>query len=193
MERLKDGYYVRIIKEGGTPAIPQETSQGRGGEYWQITGSEAFNYATGDSTTAEFSAVSNGSESGWKNISNLEPFDIPRRLFHVVMGVKDGCKYYFRIPSGSSRFGVDQDKSVGFLDNTTSYYLAKNPMYDVWLCKNYFISINADNDTGISLTPKVWFEGYKYDIAPVTDENLIARIKSGDKPYTTVTIGGVRT
>lgn len=183
MERLKDGYYVRI------PQLGKDI----GKEFWVITGSEPFNYKTGDSTSAEFSAVADGSESGYKNISVLEPNDTPRRIYQVVMGVKDGCQYYVKIPSGANRFGVDVDKDVGYLDNNTSYYLAKNEMYLFWLAHNYYPSINAVNDTGISKTPQVFFEGYKYDIEPVSDAATLSRLQSNIQQSTMISIGGVKT
>jgi hypothetical protein len=183
MDRLKDGYYIRI---------PQLESDGVG-EWWVIAGSEYFNYATNDGTATVYSAVANGAESGYKNITEMEPHDIPRRLYQVLMGVKDGCQYYVKIPTGANRFGVDEDKDVGYISNQNSYYLAKNEDMVFWLVKNYFPSVNASNGTGGSLTPKVYFEGFKYDIDKVTDPNVLGRLKAGQLPSTTVTIGGVRT
>jgi hypothetical protein len=183
MDRLKDGYYVRI---------PQLQNDGVG-EWFVIAGSESFNYATNDGTATVFSAVADAADSGYINITEMEPHDIPRRLYQVVFGVKDGCDYFFKIPTGSNRFGVDEDKDVGYFTNRNSYYLAKNEDYQFWLVKNYFPSINASNDSGASVTPKVYFEGIKYDIDKVTDPNVLGRLKAGQLPSTTVTIGGVRT
>lgn len=150
-------------------------------KYFTIKAVEPFNYATGEGSSTEFTSIATGAASGFKNIDILEPDDNPRRLFQVRFGVKDGCTYFFKIPTGTNRWGVDVDKDVGYIDNEKSPYYAMNPNYEFWLIHDVYPSVNASNATGASVTPKVHFEGFKYDITEITKPSI----------FRTITIGGV--
>lgn len=169
-KELKEGYYVQIT-----------------GHYFQIVAKEPLRYITSGST-AEFSAVTTGSESGFQNIDNLEPDE--GRMYQCFFGIADGCKYYFKIPTGTDRWGIDKDKDIGFIDNRISPHFAPNPNFEVFLVENIYPSINAKNDTGVTVTPKLYVEGFKYDLRIITKEELDA-IKEGKRPFTIITIGGV--
>jgi hypothetical protein len=175
---LKEGFIVKI------PALRSIS------EYWEVKAREPFVYETGTSTTAEFTAVANGSDSDWKNVTTLEPDETPRRLYQVRMGFKDGMDYYVKIPTGSNRFGVDQDKDVGFLNSTTCHYAAKNEDYEFWLVHDYYPSINASNDSGTQKTPKIYFSGMKYDIEKA--DSARAQRAEAEKRYRMVVIGGTQ-
>ncbi len=151
-------------------------------KYFQVQATEPFNYATGEGSETEFSSVSTGSTSGFKNIKILEPDKTPRRLFQVWPGIKDGCVYFVKIPTGTNRWGIDEDKDVGYLDNLKSPYYAKNRHYEIWLISDFYPSINASNATGASITPKVYFEGMKYDIKELLGKPAVFRA---------LTLGGV--
>lgn len=188
MDEIKKGFYVHIAVEGLDK------------DHYQIGDVEPFLYETGTSDTAEFSAtVASGAESGFKNIPVLEPDDSPPRLFWVEWGVKDGCRYQIKIPTGTDRLGLDEDKDVGFLTNEKSPYFDPDPRFGFWIVANFYPAINAKNYTPNTLTPKVWFQGKKYDIIKVTDQEVITKLKNYERgispsiPFTRITIGGVRT
>lgn len=184
-EELKEGWFIEILLPGYK------------NRYFNVKTKEAFTYKTGTSDTSEFSEVSSGSESGFKNIDVLEPDDNPRRLFYVKWGVKDGCHYYLKVPSGNDRLGTDKDKDVGYITNEKSPYYDMNPQYAFWLVHDYYPAINAKNVTATALTPEVWFEGMKYDIEEVSDPDLIEKLKNYEKgvspsiPFKKITVGGV--
>ena len=162
-------------------------------KFYKITGTEPFEYRTGQEAIAHFSSVAAAGESGWINITTLEPDDAPRHLFQVRMGVKYNMRYYFKIPTGTNRFGIDDDKDIGFVDEDISPYDDPNEDFEFWLVKEYYPAINAKNDSLVRLTPKVYFTGMKYDIAEVKEHDVLARLKNGLIPFKTVTVGGVRT
>lgn len=184
-EELREGWYIKILLD--------EYKE----KFFRVERKEPFTYETGTSDTVEFTSISPGSETGFKNIDVLEPDDRPRRLFYVKWGVKDGCEYYLKIPSGVNRFGTDQDKDVGFITNEKSPYYDMNPQYSFWLVHNFYPAVNARNVTATALTPKVWFEGMKYDIVEVSDSEIIEKLKNFEKgvspsiPFRKITIGGV--
>lgn len=170
MKDLKEGYYVQIS-----------------GDFFQIIAKEPFRYVT-DSSTAEFSSVANGSESGYQNIENLEPDE--GRLYQCLFGVADGLEYFFKIPTGTDRWGIDEDKDIGFIDNILSPHFAPNPNFEVFLVENIYPAVNAKNSTGVAVTPKLYAEGFKYDLREVTAEEYDDLTKN-KRPFTIITIGGV--
>jgi len=183
---LKSGHYVRISVFEGFHRLGKE---------------EPFDYETGTSDTAEFSTVASGASSGYKNIAVLEPDDVPPHLFWALWGVKDGCKYKVKVPTGTDRLGVDEDKDVGFVTNEKSPYFDPNPDLGFWFVNNWYPAVEAMNPTPVTLTPKVWFRGRKWDIIPVTDPNVVEKLRNFDRgdlqrPYlvfTNITVGGVET
>lgn len=178
-EDLKRGYYCEV------DVLPLE--------FFEIGGDEGFDYETGRSDTAEFTAVADAAESGWKNIGVLEPHATPtRHVVYVLWGVEDGCRYYLKVATGTNRLGVDEDKDVGFVDNLKSPRFDPSPRYAFWLVNDYFPALNADNDTGYSLTPKVYFTGTKWDLFKVTDPSVLAKLRTRDVPSVKITIGGVK-
>jgi len=176
---LKKGFYVYVEPPG---------------KYYKITGREPFYYETGTEETAIFSAVSPGSESGYKNIDILEPDDVPPHLYQVLWGVKDvRVKYYMKLPTGTNRLGLDEDKDIGFITAEISPYWDPNPDYQFWLLHTWYPSINAVNESRVSIVPKIWFRGMKYDIEEVTDPEILEKLKTGKIPCRQIKLGGVRT
>lgn len=177
-EFLKEGFYVYVNVLNN---------------YYKIVSREPFHYVTGDEATPIFSSVAVGSESGWKNIDILEPDDRPKHLFQIRFGVKYGFKYYFKIPTGTARFGVDEDKNIGYIDNDISPYDEPNEDFEFWLVRDYYPSVNALNNALVPLTPKIYFRGMKYDIEEVTDIDILNKLRQGIIPCRYVTVGGIKT
>jgi len=168
-EPLKEGYYVRLVGA----AVPSEYID----KYYQVVAVEGFTYETGQADTAEFTSVASGSESGFKNITVLEPDDKPFHLYYVKWGVRDGCEYQIKIPTGTNRLGLDEDMDVARIDNEKSPWYDPNPEYAFFLIHDMYPAINAINNTPSSVTPKVWFEGEKYDLAEVTDPDVLEKLR----------------
>lgn len=186
-EDIREGYYVKVL----TPALE--------GKFFRVGKEEGLTYETGTSDTAEFAAVASGSESGFKNIDVLEPDDAPRHLFWIEWGVKDGCQYSMKVPTGTDRLGVDEDKDVGFITNEKSPYYDPERLYGFWLVSDYYPAVNANNVTPVSLTPKIWFKGKKWDLEEVKEIDILTKLQSYEKgvtpgiPFTKITVGGIKT
>ena len=166
-------------------------------KWYKVANPEPFNYRTGDGPSNEFASVASGVQTGFQNISNLEPDKSPPHLFYVVPGVEDTeVRYNIKIPAGTDRLGTDVIQNVGFIDAFRSPFYSPNPQYAFWLISDYFPSINANNLSNEARTPRVWFNGYKYDLIALdekSDAALIARLSSGQVPGTRINIGGVQT
>lgn len=184
-EFLREGYFVKI-----------------GDLFYQITAVEPFNYATNEGDLTEFTVISTAATSGFKDIKNLEPSESPPRLYQVRAGIQDGLDYKFKIPTGTSRWGVDEDKDVGYFDHTKTPFFEMNEDYEFWLINDYYPSVQASNAVGISVIPKVYFEGMKYDVKLVKgmdirsgaiDPGSVAdRLSKGQLSYRAITLGGVK-
>ncbi len=167
--------------------------QGPLNKFYQVMNPEPFNYRTGDSTTAEFSTVPSGSSSGFKNIVVMEPDNNPPRLFWQVWGVEDTeVQYKIAIPTGFARLGTDVDKQVGFIDAFRSSFTDPHPGYAFWTISNFFPAVNAINNSNLTRTPRVWFEGYKYDIHEIKDSPILDGLRNGRIPFTRIALGGVQ-
>lgn len=189
-EALKAGYYIQFVGSH----VPGSMKD----NFYQIRGVEGFHYETGDSDQAEFSSVASGSSSGYKNIEVLEPDRGPFHMFWITWGVKDGCEYQLKNPTGSDRLGTDEDKDVARINNVISPYYDPDPSFGFYSINNQYPSINASNITPAAVTPKVYFRGEKYDLERVTNTDIIERLQNFDTgagkalKCKKITLGGIK-
>lgn len=162
-------------------------------EFYKIGDVEPFQYDTGQETTAVFSAVAASATSGFQNLTQLDPDDKPRRhLFQVMIGVNYNFRYYFKIPTGTNRFGTDETKSIGFLSPTISPWYAPNKDFQFWTVAEYFPAIDATNDNpNETITPVVRTVGFKYELHEL-DKETKEKLRQGMKAYKHITVGGLR-
>lgn len=185
---VREGTFIRLVGA----SVPDERKG-----YYLVTAVEPFTYETGDTDTAEFVSVNSGAESGYRNIPVLEPDNIPMHLQWNKWGFKDGCRYQVKIPNGSDRLGLDDDKDVARLDNRKSPWCEPNPDYGFWLINEMYPAINAINNTGAALTPKVYFEGKRFSIEKVTATDVMLKLQNGERgitpfiPVKKITLGGL--
>jgi hypothetical protein len=179
-EYLKEGHFVWIDEPFNS--------------YYKIIRREPFDFVTGEEDSTIFAAVSSGSDSGYKNIELLEPDSDPLHLYQVRWGVEHtgDIKYYMKIPTGVNRFGVDEDKEVGFINADKSPHYDPNPDFEFYLISEWYPSINCSNDSSFTITPKVYFRGMKYDIQPVTDRTVIQKIETGQQAHRRIILGGIK-
>ena len=158
--------------------------------FYKIGEIEPLEYDTGSESTAFFSSVAINGESGFKNITELNPDDSPNRhLFQLMFGVKYGMKHYLKIPTGTNRFGTDVTKGIGFVDSALSPYDNPNKDFQFWAVRDYYPSIDVVNNQLEPLTPKIRFTGFKYELKEL-DLATTERLKTGQLPYKHVTVGG---
>ena len=163
-------------------------------KFYRIVRREPFDYVTGEEDTAVFTTVAPGAESKFKSIEALEPDDKPLHLFQVLWGVQHtgDIKYYIKIPSGQNRFGVDTDKEIGFVNAEKSPYYDPNAQFQFYLISEWKPTVNCVNNSPVTITPKIWFTGMKYDIEPITDAATLAAIKAGRQPHRQIFFGGIK-
>lgn len=162
-------------------------------KYYRIIRREPFDYETGEEDTAIFSAIAPGASSTFLGINDLEPDSTPLHLFEVLWGVRETTpvKYYMKIPTGVNRFGIDTDKEIGFIDATKSPYYDPDPLFQFYLINEWYPSVNCVNGSPVTITPKVWFKGMKYDIEEI-DAQTKALVDQGRIPHRRIYFGGIR-
>lgn len=163
-------------------------------QFYQIGEVEPFQYDTGQEATAFFSAVAAGASSGFKNITEIEPDDKPsRHLFQALVGVQYAFNYFFKIPTGTSRFGSDVTKGIGYIDAALSPFYKPNKDFQMWFVKSYYPAISATNTASAeTLTPAVRFTGFKYELLDIKDSSVLDNLQTGRQPYKHITVGGLR-
>lgn len=129
---------------------------------YEVTGREKFNWHTGQAPTAEFGVVATATNSGWVDLTRLDPRQTPRELVQIRLGFEDGMAYFVKYPSGTNIHGVNLDKDVGYLDAERSPKLLPNEDYEYWAMNGSYPSVNAQNTTGYADTPMVFAEGWRY-------------------------------
>ena len=151
-------------------------------KFFKIENIEGFEYQTGNTSgTAEFSTVASGGLSGFKQIEVLDPDK--NKAVYTSMGFKDGCLYEFKVKAGTIRFGPDGDKNAARLSAQKSPWWDPDPTFGFWMVENYFPAVQARNVTPFTITPSVYFKGFKYDLKPVP--------RPGDGKLSLYQLGGV--
>jgi hypothetical protein len=155
-----------FLKEGYSIYIDEPYSG-----FYRIVRREPFDFVTGEESPAIFSTVASGSDSGYKNITTIEPDNDPLHLYQVLWGVRDigQIKYYLKIPTGQNRFGVDESKEIGYINADKSPFFEPNPTFQFWIIHDWFPAIKCVNNSAVYIVPKVWFRGMKYDIQKLPD------------------------
>lgn len=179
---LKEEYYIKL-------QVP-----GKDDKFYRIQSIEPFNFWFPETGAAVvFGAIAgSGGASGWIDVDDLEPAD--DRLFQARVGVEGGCDIYYKI-EGKDQWGVDENEDVGYLDVNISPWFEPNPHYEIWLPEDSKPSFNAVNNlpTGITITPRLYFEGMKYDLEEITEakeSNTLSKLKSREISYRTIRVGG---
>lgn len=180
----------QFLKIGHVVHIDEPVSK-----YFKVASREPFDFETGEEDTLLFSTVASGAESGFKEIENLEPDENPLHLFEVLWGVADvgDIKYRIKYPSGVSRIGTDDDKDIGFINFDKSPHIDPDPCYKFYTYPDHFPAINCENGSAVTITPKIYFRGMKYQIDEIKDTETLNRIKAGAIPFRRIVLGGLKT
>jgi len=146
-----------------------------GEDYFEITGREPYNYET----TTEFAALLAGANSNYIQIPNMEPQKTIVRLMYILMGFDDGLTYRVQYQMGTERWGTDKDQGSGYLNAALSPRWAMNEDFAFWLMTNDIMAVRAENATQYPKTPKVYFQGFKYDITPIVELDSLTQLAEG--------------
>jgi hypothetical protein len=186
---LKEGRYLRFVGSNAPKSMVNK--------FYIVLSCEPKQYQTGNTQTAEFVAVASGAQSGYRNVSVLEPSDEPMHLAYYRWGVRDGCAYQIKIPNGAIRLGADKDMDSGRVNNLRSSAFFPSELFGFYLINDMYPAFNAINGTPESITPQVFFVGEMYEMDEVDDPQIIAKLQNFDRgvapyiPCVKITLGGV--
>lgn len=169
---LKVGYLITFVGSWAE-------SKGYTGKFFRLLLKEHLIYITGEGDKTEFTAVATGAKSGFINIEALEPST--NQLYIIRPGVRDGCKYHAKL-TGKDRHGPALDIDMAYFTNQDSFYTDPSEALEFFLVNDMFPSYNAVNDTGATITPKIYFKGTQWDFKEVPKA----------EPYSIVTLGGLK-
>lgn len=169
---LKVGYLVTFVGAWAE-------SKGYIGKFFRLLRKERLIYITGEGDKTEFTAVATGADSGFIDIEALEPDK--NQLYQLRPGVRDGCKYFSKL-TGKERFAPRLDTDMAYFTNQDSFWNAPNEDLEFFLVKDMFPSYKAENATGSTITPKIYFRGFQWDFEEVPKA----------EPYSIVTLGGLK-
>lgn len=143
-------------------------------KYYRITNRDNLFYLN------EPAAIASDSTASYSEITNLNP---PHgQLYQVYKIWIDGNIYlYLKQPAATNRWGTQRSPEGGFLNDRTSGL--KGGMHtNLFFTIDNPPSIQLVNEQPVSITPKIWYIGWRYAIQdlPIKPEN-----------FTEITIGGI--
>ena len=177
---IRPGFYVQLV--AASPEDPWNN------QVIQIVREEASDYETGDGATAEFSTVASAGNTGFRQVTSLEPDK--KRLAWYKWGVFTGGIYEIQINAGSSRLGVDEAKAAANITMEKSPWFDPEDDFGFYLVENWWPAINCTNTTPNTITPKVRFTGWRWDFKDIVGAQAAQILQSGK--YTVATLGGVK-
>lgn len=178
MQNLKEGFLVTFV---GSWAESKALLD----KFYRILRKERLIYITGEGDATEFAAVATGATSDWKDIEALEPDT--NELYQLRVGTRDACKYHTKL-TGKERHGPAEDVDMAYFTNQDSFWTDPSEALEFFLVHDMYPSYNAHNDTGYTVTPKLYFRGWQYDYEEATEYS-----KSKKPPeYATISLGGLK-
>jgi hypothetical protein len=125
-------------------------------------------------------AIAADTTATYAEVTNLNP---PHgQLYQVYKVWIDGNVYlYLKQPAATNRWGTQRSPEGGFINDRTSG--VKGGMFtDLWFTIDNPPSIQLVNQQPVSITPKIWYIGWRY---------AIEELRSMPATFTEVTISGI--
>jgi hypothetical protein len=77
---------------------------------------------------------------------------------------------------------------MAYFCNYDSLWTDPSDKFEFVLVHDMYPSIKAENDTGYTVTPKIWFKGWKYDMEQAKEYTKDKR----PPEWSTITLGGLK-
>ena len=125
------------------------------------------------------SSISAGGTQSMASVNELNP---PRdQLYHItqIMPVEN-VRVYVNQPAGLNRWGTDKAPSGSFISDVSSPVGSGYPV-EIFITTEKQPHIKIENVTTVSLTPTIWYYGWKYRLReiPRPREGVISEITVG--------------
>ena len=141
-------------------------------KYYEITNRDNI-FFVDDS----YSAVTAGSTSDFAEVTKLNPPSLQMYQLHRVDLVEGNVKVFLKQPAATNRWGTNRSPNGGFL--TDDYDSAET---NIFVMEDYPPNISIKNGTNVSITPKLRWFGWRYDLKP---------LRTQPEKFTSISIGGL--
>lgn len=158
--RVGDNVAVRVI-DGGV-------------KYYKVTNRDNIIYPQ------TYSAIAAGATETYASINNLDPTSDELYQLYSVM-IDGNIKLYLKQPAATQRWGTNRSPTGGPLLDRLSPLGSGFPV-SVWILEDYPPNIQMVNDTNVSISPRIWWYGWRYTVTKLKDKPSI---------FTMVQVGGV--
>jgi len=126
-----------------------------------------------------YSALSPNSTMNYTEVSELDPpSDQIYQIYHI--GIDGNVNVYIKQPAATSRLGTDRSPEGGPLKDLE--YPPRGQILNIWCVSNNPPSIKIENKTNVTITPRIWFYGWRY---------LVKRLDKKPDNYVLINIGGI--
>ncbi|RLF61207.1 MAG: hypothetical protein DRN25_00900 [Thermoplasmata archaeon] len=111
------------------------------------------------------SALSAGATETYTEISDLDPPDGEIYQIYAIL-VRGNVKVYIKQPPAVDRFGTNRSPTGGYLTDRISP-VSSGKIINLWITKNNAPSVQIENPTNVTITPKLYWFGWKYKVEEV--------------------------
>jgi len=129
----------------------------------------------------EHSSLDAGSTESYTEITNLNP---PTGQLYQIYGIEvnGNVEIYLKQPAATNRWGTQRSPEGGPLtDNISPNHVPE--FLNLWVLKDYPPNIQIRNNTNVSITPVLYWMGWRYAVIELKEKPSI---------YTSITVVGIR-
>lgn len=141
-------------------------------KFYRITNRDNILYVD-----ASYAAVTAGTTADYAEVTALNPPKNQLYQFYRVELILGNVKVYLKQPAATNRWGTNRSPAGGFLTDDFD-----SVDTNIFVIEDYPPNISIKNGTNVSITPKLRWTGWRYDIEPLTQVPAV---------YTPVSIGGL--
>jgi len=130
--------------------------------------------------TASSSVAAGTSSPTYTELSDLDPPSLQIYQFYAVMP-DCNIKVYIKQPASTNRWGTNKTPTAGYITDRDSP-VSGSLYVNFWVVEDYPPNIGFANPLNVSVTPKVRFYGWRYEIVPLSTKPTV---------YTPVSVMGI--
>lgn len=109
------------------------------------------------------SAIAAGSTEDYTEYENLDP---PSDQLYQIYQIQlvGNVDFYLKQPAATNRWGTNRSPTGGYLDDENDMALV-----NIWITQDYPPSVKLVNNTNVSVTAKLRWWGWRYQISELKD------------------------
>jgi len=142
-------------------------------KYYRITNRDTIFYLDKHSTLA-----AGGTES-YAEVTDLDP--PTGQLYQIYnIWISGNVKVYLKQPAATNRWGTNKAPEAGLLTDRISP-IKNGMLVNLWIMEDYPPNVQIKNDTNVSITPVLYWIGWRYSLEEISKPDV----------YTQIVVGGL--